>query len=420
MAREADKQTAMRVVRQLRQAGHEALFAGGCVRDMLLGRRCHDYDVATDATPLQVQAIFRRVLMIGAKFGVAMVLLNDRRGEDRCVEVATFRSDVSYSDGRRPDRVCFSNPKKDAERRDFTINGMFYDPVAREVIDYVGGKADLKRRVIRTIGLADERFAEDYLRLLRAVRFATRLGFSVEAATKRAIRKQAENITRISGERICEEFRKMLTSDSAHDAMTMLETFHLARPILPELFPTGETGKRQPNPWQNSMRQLAKLPRQRRETLSFGALLCELPPRAISAIASRWGASNDWKKGITFLATHRDTWQQARGAPLCEFKRLLASPWWKDLRALWLIRETLATGKTTHCRQLTRRANALDPAQIAPDPLVTGDDLLRMGIKPGKRLGLLLRTLYDAQLNETLTTKKQAMAMAKTQLRGDG
>ncbi|HOF19074.1 MAG TPA: CCA tRNA nucleotidyltransferase, partial [Phycisphaerae bacterium] len=164
MARPADKATATWVVRRLREAGFQALFAGGCVRDMLLGIRCNDYDVATDAVPDQVRALFGRVLLVGAKFGVAMVLHRGRK-----VEVTTFRSDLSYSDGRRPDGVRFSTPEEDARRRDFTINGMFYDPLDGRVIDFVGGRDDLRRRVLRTIGRADERFAEDYLRMLRAV-----------------------------------------------------------------------------------------------------------------------------------------------------------------------------------------------------------------------------------------------------------
>ncbi|MDP7289483.1 MAG: CCA tRNA nucleotidyltransferase, partial [Phycisphaerae bacterium] len=169
------------MLNRLRQAGHEALLAGGCVRDMLLGRPCADYDIATSAAPDEVRGLFRRVLMIGAKFGVVMVIHDNRQ-----IEVATFRSDLSYSDGRRPDGVRFTTARQDAERRDFTINGMFYDPLANEVLDYVGGQEDLKQKIIRTIGSPDRRFAEDYLRMIRAVRFAVRLDFAIDEDTARA------------------------------------------------------------------------------------------------------------------------------------------------------------------------------------------------------------------------------------------
>jgi len=200
MTKHADKATGMWVIRKLRAAGFGALFAGGCVRDMLMNARPADYDITTNATPQQVAKIFSRVVMVGAKFGVAIVMRQSRQ-----VEVATFRSDLSYSDGRRPDAVKFSTPREDALRRDFTINGIFYDPIAREVIDYVGGRKDITARVIRTIGDPERRFAEDYLRMLRAVRFSVRLGFEITPPTISAVRKYAKKISNISGERICDE-----------------------------------------------------------------------------------------------------------------------------------------------------------------------------------------------------------------------
>jgi len=214
MAKPATKSTALWVLRRLRSAGFQALLAGGCVRDMLLGVRSVDYDVATDATPRQVKRLFRHVLLVGAKFGVAMVIHRGRK-----VEVTTFRSDLSYSDGRRPDAVRFSTARQDAQRRDFTMNGMFYDPVADEVVDYVGGRKDLKAGIVRTIGRPDKRFAEDYLRMLRAVRFAVGLGFRIDPATAAAVRKHARGISAISGERIFDELNKMLSRDSAGEAL---------------------------------------------------------------------------------------------------------------------------------------------------------------------------------------------------------
>jgi len=200
------KDAATRVIKRLQAEGFQALLAGGCVRDMLLGKTAHDYDVATSATPEVITKLFRRTVTVGARFGVVIVLLHNRQ-----VEVATFRSDASYVDGRRPSGVVFTDARHDAQRRDFTINGMFFDPLAGEVIDYVGGRADLERRLIRAIGEANERFAEDHLRMLRAVRFACRLDFRIAEETFRAIRRHADKITRISAERITAELERIIT-----------------------------------------------------------------------------------------------------------------------------------------------------------------------------------------------------------------
>ena len=195
-----NRQAAIKVIKRLRSSGFQALLAGGCVRDMLLGRAAKDFDVATDARPRDVMQIFKRTLKVGAKFGVVIVLLDNTQ-----IEVATFRTETGYLDGRHPAKVEFTGPAEDARRRDFTINGMFYDPAEKYVIDYVNGRADLKKRIVRTIGPADDRFAEDYLRMLRAVRFSTQLGFAVDRSTKSAVRKNAQKITAISGERIAAE-----------------------------------------------------------------------------------------------------------------------------------------------------------------------------------------------------------------------
>ncbi|MBE0535987.1 MAG: CCA tRNA nucleotidyltransferase, partial [Phycisphaerae bacterium] len=195
-----NRQLAIKIIRRLHKAGRQALLAGGCVRDMLLNRTAKDYDVATDAHPDEVSRLFKRTLRIGAKFGVVMVM-----EEDQKVEVATFRTESGYADGRHPDQVAFATAKADASRRDFTINGMFYDPIEKRVIDYVSGQADLKSKIIRTIGNPKERFDEDYLRMLRAVRFSTQLGFKIEPKTKAAVCSNVQFISKISGERIATE-----------------------------------------------------------------------------------------------------------------------------------------------------------------------------------------------------------------------
>ena len=220
-----NKQAAIQIVDILRKNGHQALLAGGCVRDMLLGREAKDYDVATSARPDEIICLFRRTIKVGAKFGVVMVLIKGQQ-----VEVATFRTESDYADGRHPQHVEFSNPKQDAKRRDFTINGMFYDPVKEEVIDYVGGREDLGRQIIRTIGEPQERFAEDYLRMLRAVRFSTQLDFEIARNTFDAVSQYASKIDRISDERISAE-------ELADRAGTITqEIFSRMGPRLPRIY----------------------------------------------------------------------------------------------------------------------------------------------------------------------------------------
>ncbi len=410
MAGNADKATATRVLKTLRAAGYTAYFAGGCVRDMLRGARSRDYDIATDAAPQEVRRLFRRTLMVGEQFGVVVVLEHDRRSKRRSVEVATFRSDLSYSDGRRPDGVTFASPEEDARRRDFTINGMFYDPETQEVIDYVGGRADLEKGVIRTIGRPEKRFGEDYLRMLRAVRFSSRLGFRIDPATARAITAHAPKIAAISGERIFEELRMILAAKNRAAGLARLQQFSLARPILPELFDPDAL-------WTAGVERVGMLPRNSRAETVFGALLLELSTAALRGIARRWGAANRWRDTMIFYARNRDTWREAADRPLCDFKRLVGVENRRELFTLWKIREKKQTGSTTRTRRVIRRADALDPAAIRPRPLVTGDDLKSLGLTEGKKLGRILRELYDAQLNETLKSRKAALKKAKTMIR---
>ena len=434
MSAHATKSVALWVVRVLRKAGFEALFAGGCVRDMLLGIRSTDYDVATSATPQQVRKLFRHVLLVGAQFGVAMVIVNRRR-----VEVTTFRSEESYSDGRRPDHVTFTTARQDALRRDFTINGMFFDPIANEVLDYVGGREDLRRGVVRTIGSPELRFGEDYLRLIRAVRFAVRLGFQIEPATADAVRQHAPKITGISGERIFDELSKMLAKPSAAAALSRLEELELARHILPELFseprPEGSglsvsTGQKHPGPLTSArgspqadlphraIARVATVAARKDLTLTLAALLCELNVATIASMVRRWGASNELRDGLVFLAGHLDDLPRSEAFSLSDLKRLMASRNFKRLLALWRVEEMLRTGKARLTAALARRAGKVDPSKVAPPPLLTGKDLKDIGLKEGPKLGGVLRALYDAQLNEQIVTRKQALALAEHILRG--
>ena len=405
MAPAAPKSTAIWVVKRLRAAGFEALLAGGCVRDMLLNRPCTDYDVATSARPEDVKRLFHRVLLVGAKFGVAIVIRDHLR-----VEVATFRSDLSYVDGRRPEGVVFTTAKEDALRRDFTINGMFYDPVAEKVIDYVGGRNDLRRGVVRTIGSPRRRFGEDYLRMLRAPRFAVGLGFQLDSAAARAIRSLAYRIEDISGERIVDELAKMLARPSAADALRMLEDLGLAHHVLPELFT-------EPGVWAGAVERVSAVARRGDLVLTFGALLGDLPEDRIAKSVRRGGQSNQMKDSLTWLGEHLGDWRRTPDMSLAEFKRLLAVADFPRLARLWAFEERKATGRATLTRRAARRARSIAPENVAPQPLVFGRHLKGLGLKESPLMGLLLRRLYEAQLNEEVSDRREAMKLAVRLLR---
>ncbi|MCE5325600.1 MAG: CCA tRNA nucleotidyltransferase [Planctomycetaceae bacterium] len=409
MAKPAPRETALWVVQRLVEGGFQALFAGGCVRDMLLEHPVYDYDVATNATPDDVQRIFPRVLLVGAKFGVAMVLHRGRK-----VEVTTFRSDASYSDGRRPDAVTFTTAQEDAQRRDFTINGMFYDPLKAALIDYVGGRGDLEAKIIRTIGRPEERFGEDYLRMLRAARFSVRLGFAIERKTAAAIRELAEKITAISGERIFEELSKMLARASAAEAIDLLIDLNLAQHIFPAELMADESRLAR------ARQRLAKVAGKKNHTLALAALLAETPAPAIRACVRRWGASNELRDELSYLAARLDGWQKAANMQLADFKFLIGSPYWPHLQALWRAQEELATSKSEQTKRITQRAAAIDPEAICPPALVTGADLHALGVTDGPTMGKLLRRLYEAQLNEQFFTREAALAEARHLVEGTG
>jgi poly(A) polymerase len=367
---------------------------------MLLGRKCSDYDLATSAEPDEVRKLFKRVLMIGAKFGVVMVIHNHRQ-----VEVTTFRSDTSYSDGRRPDGVSFTTAEEDAQRRDFTINGMFYDPADDKVIDYVDGGKDLDRKIIRTIGSPDRRFAEDYLRMIRAVRFAVRLGFAIDSATARAIEKYAPKISTISGERICDELSKMLSERSAGLAMETLDRVGLAPSVLGELFEPEDL-------WARAVLRVQAVSSHGDMVLTMAALLGELTPNVISRIIRRWGASNELKNALRWLVGNLGRWREAADMQLCDFKRLMASEHFARLLILWRFEEQTASGGRKLCKRISARAKTIPPEQIAPKPMVSGADLMTMGLSESPLLGRIASDLYDAQLNEEFSSRRQALAAA--------
>jgi len=319
--------------------------------------------------------------------------------------VTTFRSDLSYSDGRHPDGVRFGSAGADALRRDFTINGMFYDPFRRELIDTVGGREDLARGVIRTIGDPDRRFGEDYLRMIRAVRFAVRLGFRIAPRTAEAVKRHAGKISQVSGERIFDELSKMLGRDSAAEALEQLDRLDLAEAILPELYEAAA--------WRPAVRRVRKVARRTDPRLALAALLCDLPAGTIRQIVRRWGASNELRDALCWMAAHRDDWRTASQMRLSQLKRLMAREDFPRLRRLWSAREQLQTGKLACARRISRRVNRIAPHEVRPRPFVDGADLQRMGLDPGKRLGQLLRALYDEQLDGRLRSRREALGRAR-------
>lgn len=403
-----DSEPAVRIVQTLRAAGHTALLAGGCVRDLLRGEPPSDYDVATDATPRRVCELLRPTRQVGAHFGVVLV-----RSGRRWVEVATFRTDGQYRDGRRPEEVTFGSAEQDALRRDFTINGMFLDPLERRVLDYVGGLEDLAGCRIRAIGEPSRRFAEDHLRLIRAVRFAARLSFEIEPATFDAIRTHAVRLSLVATERVREELERMLAHPSRRAAV---ELMHRAA-LLPHLVPGLS--------WTDSqvaavLVRLERLPADATFEAAMACLLAEFSSEATNEACRRLTCSNEQRETIRWLVANQAALDQPGRIELAALKRLMAHPAFGDLRSIAAGRfEDLADGRTRSAA-LQRRLDAIDPASVQPAPLVTGDDLHALGLAPGPVYKELLDELYTAQLNEQLQSREDAMNALHRALRQRG
>jgi poly(A) polymerase len=463
-----EREFAVELVRRLREAGFQALWAGGCVRDELLGLVPKDYDVATDACPDQVRRLFRRTIAVGAAFGVVEVLSPRDTGPFR-VQVATFRSDVSYSDGRHPDQVVFSSPQADAERRDFTINGMFFDPLTDQLIDYVGGRADLEAKVLRAIGDPVQRFTEDKLRMLRAVRMATRFGLSVEPATAAAIRVMAHDITRpppeptgISAERIADELRKLLVDPQRSRGVALLDDLGLVAAVLPELLPMkglpqgppspataalpppGEPGAARGNNdlWHHVLRVLDHLGPTASFPLAFAALLHDVgKPRTVgrtperytfyshehvgrrlaSEICLRLKLSNEERERVEWLVEKHQYLAEPRNMRVSKLKMVLAHAGIVELLALHRA-DALASGRDPeHVEYLEQKLSEWkERGELNPPPLLTGNDLKELGLEPGPRFRELLQAVREAQLEGTVTTYDQALEFVKRLLQERG
>jgi poly(A) polymerase len=443
-----DREFAVDVVRRLRQSGYEAFWAGGCVRDELLGLVPADYDVAASARPEDVIKTFKKTVEVGVSFGVVEVI-GPRRpdGSFPKVQVATFRSDGAYVDGRRPESVTFSSPREDAERRDFTINGMFLDPLDGRVIDYVGGQTDLQAKVLRAIGDPKARFREDKLRLLRAVRMAARFNFPIEPQTADAIREMASQITVVSAERIAEELRKILAHPNRAWALRQMDELGLLRHVLPEVenemkglpqgFPNAPTG----DLWQHTLKVLEVLegPRWPEAApvsfpLAFAALLHDVGKKRSAAreadrytfhghehIGKRLAGAACRRLKLSNAESDRVEWLVERHQYLCDaptmrmskLKPILVHPGIGELVALHRA-DSVASGRSTaHVEFCERMLRETPPEVLNPPPLLSGDDLIARGWEQGPLFKTVLDAVRDAQLEGTIHTKDEATALAE-------
>ena len=424
---------AVEIVRQLKREGFEAYFVGGCVRDFIRRVTPDDYDIVTSAHPEQVMAIFPRTVAVGAKFGVVAVII-----ESHPYEVATFRSDDAYIDGRRPSRVHFSNSREDVFRRDFTVNGLLMNPETGEVIDYVCGRDDIEKKIIRTIGEPDKRFNEDYLRLLRAIRFAANLNYEIDPATKDAIAKNAAKIKQISAERLQEELNKILTRTGTRRGFELMTGTELLREILPEV--DRLQGVEQPplfhpegDVWQHTLMMLELLPQNGEHAgnrpLAWSALLHDVG-KAVTRTEDEKGVhfyghvrsgeeiADDIMQRLRFSRADREVItnlihyhmvfmnvQKMRKSRLKRFLRMPDFDLHLELHQLDCLASHNILDNYEFCRNQLRH---LDEEDLHPPRLLTGDDLLALGIAPGKVMGEILRVLENAQLEGTIATREDA------------
>jgi len=442
------RQHAANIIRALRQHGHLAYLAGGCVRDVLLHREPADYDVTTDATPEQVMRIFPRTYAVGAQFGVVLVPIKatttegteEHGGKGPYVEVATFRSDFGYSDGRHPDEVRFtSDPREDVQRRDFTINGMMLDPMTGEVLDFVGGQEDLKAGIVRAIGNPGQRFFEDKLRMLRAVRFAARFEYKIASATLAAMHHLAPEIHQVSRERVREELTKMLTEGRAKQAFDLLDQSGLLAQVLPEI--SAMKGVEQPPQFHpegdvfvHTLLLLDKLPAGSSKTLAWGALLHDVgkPPtfrvatdrirfdghvevgvKMAEEICRRLRFSNDETDQILALVDNHMRFGHIFQMKESTLKKFLRLPAFDEHLELHRIDCLSSHGLLDAYDYAREKLHSLPPEAISPAPLITGDDLIAAGYEPGPRFKEILGAVEDGQLEGRLTSRETAMRFVR-------
>ena len=452
------KNFAISIIGTLREHGHKAYLVGGCVRDLLLGREPADYDVATDATPEEVMRIFPETYAVGAQFGVVLVPSPERdavsnvstetcrdvacyvSSKANVVEVATFRSDIGFSDGRHPDQVRFSkDPREDVERRDFTINGLLLDPVTDEVLDFVGGRNDLEAGIIRTIGNPERRFAEDKLRMLRAVRFAARFDYTIEPGTFHAIQTLASQIHQVSRERVRDELSKMLTEGRARQAFLLLDETGLLHQVLPEI--GAMKGVEQPPQFHpegdvfvHTLLLLDKLPHPCAITLAWGALLHDVgkpstfrvaPDRIrfdghvdvgvkmAEEICARLRFSNDDTDQILALIANHMRFAHVQQMKESTFKRFVRMPRFDEHLQLHRMDCQSSHGDLTSYNFTREKMASMPPAAMRPVPLITGDDLIASGYAPGPEFKKILSAVEDGQLEGRLRSRDDAMSFVE-------
>ena len=444
------KDTAISVVRRLRENRFQAYLVGGCVRDLILGRDPADYDVATDATPEQVMRIFPETYAVGAQFGVVLVPVESVTPSEiataheagKAIEVATFRCDIGYADGRHPDQVRYSkDPREDVQRRDFTINGLLLDPIKNEVLDFVNGQDDLKAGIIRTIGDPKLRFAEDKLRMLRAVRFAARFEYQIDSQTFHAIRAMASQLHQVSHERIRDELTKMLTEGRARRAFELLDEAGLLHEVLPEV--EKMKGVEQPpqfhpegDVWVHTLMLLEKLPPGVSRTLAWGALLHDVgkPPtfrvapdrirfdghvevgvRMAEEICRRLRFSKEDVEQILSLVANHMRFADVQRMKESTLKRFLRLPRFEEQLELHRIDCQSSHGELGNYHFVRDKLAATPREDFRPAPLVTGNDLIDAGYKPGPKFKEILSAVEDGQLESRLRDKEQAMEFVRTQ-----
>jgi poly(A) polymerase len=424
------------IIQKLRSAGHEALLAGGCVRDHLLGREPKDYDVATNATPQQVIALFPGALTVGAHFGVVIV----RQGSEQ-IEVATFRTDGSYKDGRHPESVTFSTAEEDAQRRDFTVNGLFRDPISGGIIDYVGGQSDLEKRLLRAIGDPSRRFDEDKLRLLRAIRFATTLGFEIDPLTWQAVCEHAHAIQSVSAERIRDELIKIFLHPNRVRGFDLLVDSGLMAQVLPEILVL--KGVEQPPQWHpegdvfiHTRLMLSLLPEMVSEPLVLSVLLHDIAKPATftvdetgrirfnghdklgaemtGEILRRLKFPNDVIEPTQVAVEHHMVFKDVKKMKKSTLKRMMARPTWADELALHRIDCLGSNGLLDNYEFMQAKAEEFSHEPLIPQPLLNGRDLMALGWQAGKQLGAVLTEVQNAQLEGIISTKDEALTWLRT------
>ena len=431
---------AVEIVRRLQDSGFEAYWVGGCVRDVLLGREPSDYDIATSARPEEVERLFPRTIAVGKQFGVMRVV---EQGHE--FEVATFRTETDYQDGRHPTRVAFASARADALRRDFTVNALFYDPVSNQTHDWVGGEADLRHGLLRTVGDPEERFAEDHLRLLRAVRFAAQLNFRIQNSVMEALQRNARAITRVSGERIRDELLKLLAPPHAARALQLLRDSQLLPEILPEVAATVACEQSpdyhpEGSVFNHIVRMLELLPPNAPSALAWAALLHDIGKPLTFSRDPDSGAIHFYghervgaemaeallrrlkfpRKQIDEIVQCVRCHMQFKDVPqmrTATLRRIILRPTFPLELELHRLDCLGSHGALDIYERLQAEAEALRNQPTIRPPLLTGADLLALGMTPGPALGAMLEEARDLQLQEELKTPEEARAWAQNRLR---